>query len=356
MFIRLNKRWARTLLLSGIILNCVALVLLVKFYSTSEGHASISNTSQTPYLTGEQGERRQKGNTSNTHGKIHPQFLCEREIREHQLRAYHKQTYQVLIAPELLSTTQTLMVIYSRNNAESIDIRRAIRDTWANKSQLNNLDIQVIFALSRPIKRQDSSNLKEEMKTFNDLLLIDHVDSYRNLTLKTLMVLSWFSRLSNRVSGLVKCDDDVLVNVTNIMAAIEAAKLEHADFILGYQLEGIPTRQWDRKWYVPYSVYGKDLFPAFVSGTTYALTKGAASRLVCEAPHQDYVYLEDVFFTGICRAAAGVPIVHTGAIYPAGGAIFNVWKGCVSIHGFEPGMMREAWNILTDKKPSHMLF
>ena len=74
------------------------------------------------------------------------------------------------------------------------------------------------------------------------------------------------------------------------------------------------------KWHMPYYMYGKLKYPNFVAGPAYVLPLGrnATSCLYIKGSSLDYVFLEDVFITGIVREKCGLHIANTDKIYNLG--------------------------------------
>ena len=71
---------------------------------------------------------------------------------------------------------------------------------------------------------------------------------------------------------------------------------------------------------MPYYMYGKLKYPNFVAGPAYILplSGNATSCLYREGSILDYVFLEDVFITGIVREKCGLHIANTDKIYNLG--------------------------------------
>ena len=67
-------------------------------------------------------------------------------------------------------------------------------------------------------------------------------------------------------------------------------------------------------------MYGKLKYPNFVAGPAYVLplSGNATSCLYREGSNLEYVFLEDVFITGIVREKCGLHIANTDKIYNLG--------------------------------------
>ena len=69
---------------------------------------------------------------------------------------------------------------------------------------------------------------------------------------------------------------------------------------------------------MPYYMYGKLKYPNFVAGVAYYLPLGGntTSCLYREGSNLDYVFLDDLFITGIAREKCGLHIANAEKIYP----------------------------------------
>jgi hypothetical protein len=107
---------------------------------------------------------------------------------------------------------------------DHFDQRKIIRRTWLHhlQSQSNSSVILTghgfILGLKNDLNIQ--KRIKAESKRFGDIIQIDMVDDYFNLTLKDVGLLNWLKRHC-RVDFVLKVDDDVYVNVQNLVSAMK---------------------------------------------------------------------------------------------------------------------------------------
>ena len=59
--------------------------------------------------------------------------------------------------------------------------------------------------------------MTEESRTHGDILQEDFVDSYMNLTLKSVMGLKWVSNHCMKAEFVMKTDDDIYVNINSLL-------------------------------------------------------------------------------------------------------------------------------------------
>ena len=70
---------------------------------------------------------------------------------------------------------------------------------------------------SRVLQPHSLKKWRKEIEKFGDILIVDMVEHYNNLTLKTMQMLKYFRNVDNFENGppkfLVKVDDDVFLNL-----------------------------------------------------------------------------------------------------------------------------------------------
>ena len=75
--------------------------------------------------------------------------------------------------------------------------------------------------------------IAEEARTYGDVIQEDFVDSYMNLTLKSVMGLRWAHHHCPELDFFMKTDDDVFVNVPHLLGYLEQLVAIQPEFITG---------------------------------------------------------------------------------------------------------------------------
>lgn len=95
------------------------------------------------------------------------------------------------------------------------DRRKLIRETWA--SSANHSNFLVLFAMGLSPDPIINKSIYQESVTFNDIIQESFLDSYKNLTLKTIMTLKWVSTYCPNTRFILRVNDDVVVNVPYLL-------------------------------------------------------------------------------------------------------------------------------------------
>ncbi|KAE9549272.1 hypothetical protein FO519_007522 [Halicephalobus sp. NKZ332] len=206
-----------------------------------------------------------------------------------------------IIEPAFSRKFKKVVVIRSAPTAS--DYRNFIRQTW--KKSLEDSNIPVVFVSGKGKKGTD---LESEAKEFNDILELDFVDSYKNLTLKMMATYSYFLRYPS-VDQIVVINDDTIVNKTALLRDTEETG-NHESYIIGKVSRGYPRLifPW-LMWHVPGSMYPHMCYPPFVQGSSFIISREAAETLVkniCEFP---FVHLDDIMM-GIVAHCLNLKLLH----------------------------------------------
>ncbi len=169
------------------------------------------------------------------------------------------------------------------------------------------------------------SKIEAEADEFGDILQDNFIDSYNNLTVKTLHILRFFSFSDS--GNILKTDDDSFINLEALERLIDDRVNGQGHRLIGdlqvnhATSSGPPPgsslevkgpgpgvhRYYDKmslriqKWAVPKYMYKWAHFPTFLSGSGYLIGGQETASCLIEASRDvDLVHLEDVFTTGLC--------------------------------------------------------
>ncbi|MPC81164.1 UDP-GlcNAc:betaGal beta-1,3-N-acetylglucosaminyltransferase 7 [Portunus trituberculatus] len=86
---------------------------------------------------------------------------------------------------------------------------------------LTGLLCRTVFVVGATQDEAQQQKLDEEIRTHGDIIQYNFIDSYANLTYKTLSLLSWGVTRCSEVQFLAKIDDDVLVNPFHLKVFVQ---------------------------------------------------------------------------------------------------------------------------------------
>uniref|UniRef100_A0A8D8NYJ2 Hexosyltransferase n=1 Tax=Culex pipiens TaxID=7175 RepID=A0A8D8NYJ2_CULPI len=175
--------------------------------------------------------------------------------------------------------------------------RLSIRQSWGHYGIRR--DISIGFMLGRTQDQRIEDQLSAENYMYSDLIRGNFIDSYKNLTLKTISLLEWTTTNCPNATYLLKTDDDMFINVPKLLQFIET-HLSYKRSIFGrLAKKWKPIRNKKSKYYVSPEQYFPPVFPPFTTGPAYLMTSDIILDLYNKSLSQTYLKLEDVYTTGI---------------------------------------------------------
>ncbi|XP_058057345.1 uncharacterized protein LOC131208569 [Anopheles bellator] len=238
----------------------------------------------------------------------------------------------------------------------------------------NGADVDPAFNIVPPaVVDELQLRIVNESETHGDIIQESFIDSYNNLTLKTIMMLKWVTNnCDGKVKFLMKCDDDTFVNVPNLVqvllggtvplykAAISfydnssvAVKSTKNRLVEGHHLltgflfcEAKPIGDTSSKWYSPTYMYNREVYPNYLSGTAYLMNFEAAKLLYRTSLSTPIFHLEDVYLTGIVADRAKVRRRHHPLFFYSYTKDLCALRGMISQHQLQPSEIRTAFEFI----------
>uniref|UniRef100_A0A914E0Y3 Hexosyltransferase n=1 Tax=Acrobeloides nanus TaxID=290746 RepID=A0A914E0Y3_9BILA len=177
-----------------------------------------------------------------------------------------------------------------------------IRSTW--KKSLEP-EIPVIF-----VTGLGNFDLVPESSQYDDILQLDFVDSYMNLTHKMIATYKYVLR-KRSIKHIIVINDDTIVNGTALKRQLLTAQFHpEKRYVIGKVSRGYPRLffPW-LLWYVPGEMYPHKCYPPFVQGSSFIISREAASEIsqrICDFP---FVHLDDIMM-GVVTNCLGIRNVH----------------------------------------------
>lgn len=190
--------------------------------------------------------------------------------------------------------------------------RAAVRLTWGHYAA--RADVALAFVLGAPPAALRAA-VEAEDALYGDVIVGRSLDSYSNLTLKTLSMLEWTDTYCPRAPRLLKTDDDMFINIPRLLE-FAAARANATRTVWGKVVrKSLPKRTTKSKYYVSPVQFPGKVFPDFATGPAYLLTADCVRALLAAAPAEPYVRLEDVFVTGVLASKLNITRRHAPEFY-----------------------------------------
>lgn len=232
------------------------------------------------------------------------------------------------------------------NNSKSRD---AIRKTWGNYDHQRN--ISILFMLGETLNLEIQKLVKDEQELYNDIISGNFIDSYRNLTLKTISALEWVHKYCFQVKFVLKTDDDMFINVPQLQNLIGNHSRDENVIFGRLARKWNPIRTVKSKYYVSKDIFPSPVYPDFMTGPAYLLSRDTIPKLFNAALNLAYLQLEDVFVTGIVASNLSIKRlnIHEFANRRLPLKLCSI-KKIISIHMVQSHEQFDIWKKLHDGK------
>jgi len=240
---------------------------------------------------------------------------------------------------------QLLGVIVVFSAVENGARRDAIRGTWSSPEHLKRLGLRVVYVLGRAEGRD--GDVLVEARRYNDIIQADFVDSYANLSVKSLVALHWAAEYAACARFVVKTDDDTFIN-THLLSR-DLAGTAHRRFVMGHVIaRAQPVRTPGAKWFTPTSLYSSDVYPTYASGAAYVISGDGIRPLLRAAAGSRVFWIEDVYVTGMLARAAGLQLIVNGKFdgYRPMSDDCAV-RNHIALHRVSASDMYKLWTVVT---------
>lgn len=203
--------------------------------------------------------------------------------------------------PETCNQLKPFVVLIVPVAPENMEHRINIRRTWGNQTLVQDKVVRLFFLLGRPSVGnmvQIQQQVMEESNEYGDLLESDFLDSYKNLTIKTMVMMEWLCSYCTTATYAMKIDSDMFLNVHNLISMLLTAKREN--YLTGLVAHGAAVlRDKHSKWYLPLSLFPEGHYPPYALGLGYIFSLDLPKKIVEASRHVPTIYIEDVY-VGLC--------------------------------------------------------
>lgn len=210
-----------------------------------------------------------------------------------------------------------IVQVAPRNRAH----RDVIRSTWGSERRVQGQTVTLFFLLGMQTgddAQQVHQQLMTESTDHHDLIQSDFVDCYKNLTIKTMVMMEWLNSSCSNAAYAMKIDSDMFLNVPNLVSLL--LKASRTNYMTGLVAHGGQVlRDPKSKWFLPVDLFSEPTYPPYALGLGYILSLDLARKLIEASRHVKAFYIEDAYL-GLCMRHLGIPPTD-----PPNGGYFHVF-------------------------------
>ncbi|KAL6561936.1 Hydroxyproline O-galactosyltransferase galt2 [Orobanche gracilis] len=157
--------------------------------------------------------------------------------------------------------------------------RMAVRKTWMQSSPVKSSKVAVRFFVALNPRSEVNAILKKEAAYFGDIEIIEFMDRYELVVLKTVAICEYGVR-NVTAAFIMKCDDDTFIRVDTVLKDIEGMPSSGSLYLGNLNLLHRPLRS--GKWAVSYEEWPEEIYPPYANGPGYIISSDIAKFIVSQ--------------------------------------------------------------------------
>ncbi|KAJ0980554.1 hypothetical protein J5N97_008809 [Dioscorea zingiberensis] len=177
-----------------------------------------------------------------------------------------------------LPKKRLLMLVGVFSTGNNFERRMALRRSWMQYEAVRSGDVAVRFFTGLHKNKQVNLELWREARTYGDIQLMPFVDYYSLITLKTIAICIFGTKILP-AKYIMKTDDDAFVRIDEVLSNLK----KHVPRGLLYgqiAFESSPHRDKDSKWYISPEEWPHDSYPPWAHGPGYIISRDIAKFIV----------------------------------------------------------------------------
>ncbi|KAH0993162.1 hypothetical protein GBA52_004645 [Prunus armeniaca] len=182
-----------------------------------------------------------------------------------------------LKAPATLKKRLLMLVgVFSTGN--NFERRMALRRAWMQYEAVRSGDVAVRFFIGLHKNSQVNIELWREAEAYGDIQLIPFVDYYSLISLKTIAICIFGTKILP-AKYIMKTDDDAFVRIDEVISSLKVKATNGLLYGL-IAFESAPDREKGSKWYIDNKEWPHALYPPWAHGPGYIISRDIAKFIV----------------------------------------------------------------------------
>ncbi|XP_029912321.1 beta-1,3-galactosyltransferase 2-like [Myripristis murdjan] len=231
------------------------------------------------------------------------------EIQYHL--AYPRNYHFIMDHTEVCKAKPPFLVLMVAVATYDMAARDAIRRTWGKETLVKGELVKTLFLLGLPggdDAEQKQQKLRGENLLYNDLIQSNFMDTYLNLTIKTMVIMDWLATRCPEAAYAMKIDADMFLNVDNLVIMLKKPGIPKQKYLTGLIKENIEVlRDKDSKWYVSEELFPDPVYPTYALGMGYVFSNDLTEKFVQASKAIKPFNIEDAYI-GMCMKKLGLKL------------------------------------------------
>ena len=265
--------------------------------------------------------------------------------------------YTYLAQPKDFCSDDTFMVVMIMSTVKKPEERKVLRETWFKDKVVHGQKLKYLFIVSSSPDPAVNEEIDKEALKYNDILHMDHLDSYNNITMSIMNTFNWLHRNCKSIKYILKGDPDSYFNTPKIVKWLldlppeKQHRLYHGScFITSFFI-----RQPGYKWDTPYIVDKNDLSWPYCVGVGYVISSDLLAPLVLASRHYPYMLRTEDMSIGLANLMLNVTPYRYHDYYwtPPESYFYNAipkchWKNYFGFHKVPLKDVAKIMNVFED--------
>jgi hypothetical protein len=184
---------------------------------------------------------------------------------------------ELLKAPPLPKKRIFLLVGVS-STGNNFKRRMAMRRTWMQYESVRSGEVAVRFFTGLHKNEQVNMELWREAQLYGDIQLMPFVDYYTLITLKTIAICMFGTKIMP-AKYIMKTDDDAFIRIDEVISSLK--KRDPHGLLYGLiSYQSSPHRNKDSKWFISPKEWPVEIYPPWAHGPGYVISRDIAKFVV----------------------------------------------------------------------------
>ena len=200
------------------------------------------------------------------------------------------------------------MVVMIMSTVKKPEERKVLRETWFKDKVVHGQKLKYLFIVSSSPDPAVNEEIDKEALKYNDILHMDHLDSYNNITMSIMNTFNWLHRNCKSIKYILKGDPDSYFNTPKIVKWLldlppeKQHRLYHGYCKMLSQFERNP----DKHNFVPLLVSSYDLTWPYCVSNGYVISSDLLAPLVLASRHYPYMLRTEDMSIGLANLMLNV--------------------------------------------------
>lgn len=200
----------------------------------------------------------------------------------------------------------SLIVVHSK--VSNFLNRGNMREVLNRLKKIINIEVKMVFMVAQTIIPEVQTEINKEATRYGDIVQGSFVDNYKTMTYKHLSTIKWVIHFCSHVKYILKIDDDVFFNLSYIEKYILQLNASMDNQICCKTYVNTPVLRRGKN-EVTIKEYPDKFYPDFCQGMAYITTPIVYKKLHFAALESEFLWLDDVFVTGILTKKTGIKLI-----------------------------------------------